>query len=211
MAAVMTGRLGLRIGITQRRLPATATSFTRDALDADWSTWFRTHWPGVAYVPVPNFEQPEEALAYVAVWGLNGFVFSGGEDPGSSPARDAVEAALLDHAVRHRLPLLGICRGMQVLHRYSGGALAEQPGHLGMMHGVQANGGLVQVNSWHRLTITELALGWRALAVAEDGTIEAMQHLNLPLLGLMWHPERVRGERDPSCAWIDSLFGLAPR
>lgn len=206
----MTGRSGLRIGITQRRLPATATSFARDALDADWSAWFSIRRPGVPYVPVPNFEQPDEALAYVAVWGLNGFVFSGGEDPGRSPARDAVEAALLGHAVRHRLPILGICRGMQVLHRYSGGVLAEQPGHLGVMHGVQANSGLVQVNSWHRLTIAEPAPGWRALAVAGDGTIEAMQHVNLPLLGLMWHPERVGGEREPSLPWIDSLFGLAP-
>ena len=207
MVTLVSATANLRIGITQRRMPSTETSFAKDALDANWNNWFTTRWPGLSYVPVPNFARADQALAFVGAWGLNGFVFSGGEDQGSSPERDMLEATLLEYAALHRMPILGVCRGMQVLHCRAGGGLTEHPGHAGGHHNVLIGPDLVQVNSWHHRTISQLAPGWRTLATADDGTIEAMQHRDLPWLGLMWHPERAGGDPEPCRRWIGSVFG----
>ena len=197
---------GLRIGITQRRVPASAHAMERDALDAAWSGWFTDHWPAANFLTIPNFPRPELALRHVQDWGVNALVLSGGEDIGSSPARDAVESALLDYACQHRLPVLGVCRGMQLLHTQAGGVLTPQPGHVGTPHRVSCGQQAMTVNSWHRFGITSLQPGWHALAVSENGGIEAMQHASLPWLGLMWHPERAQGNPAPMWRWIAAMF-----
>ncbi|MFS8085487.1 MAG: gamma-glutamyl-gamma-aminobutyrate hydrolase family protein, partial [Acidobacteriota bacterium] len=199
----------LRIGITQRRLPAGTASNERDALDAAWNDWFADHWPAASFLAIPNFSQPERAQRYIHCWGLNGLILAGGEDVGSSPVRDAMEMGLLDHARVSHLPILGICRGMQALHAHSGGTLVKQAGHVGKPHAVVGDRQSMMVNSWHSFAITSLQPGWRALAVANDGSIEAMQHVSLPWLGLMWHPERPAGDPEPMKRWIADLFSSA--
>jgi len=197
---------GLRIGITQRRVPAGVHVLTRDALDAAWSGWFTDHLPAANFLAIPNFARPESALRYVQDWGVNALVLSGGEDIGSSPVRDAVEADLLNHAREHRLPVLGVCRGTQMLQTHAGGALALRPGHVGTPHRVTCGEQVVTVNSWHRFVITSLQRGWHSLAVSEDGSIEAMRHCSLPWLGLMWHPERDQGNPTPMWQWIAAML-----
>jgi putative glutamine amidotransferase len=46
--------------------------------------------------------------------------------------------------------------------------------------------------------------GWTALAHAPDGHVEAMQHMHLPWLGMMWHPERPQGDVDAMWCWIEN-------
>lgn len=197
----------LRIGVTQRRIAASDRSFARDAIDVAWSEWFAACWPDSSFLTIPNFSEPNQVLAFIQDWGLNFLVLSGGEDVGSSPARDSVEAVLVAHARARRLPLLGVCRGMQLLHCLSGGVLHPQDGHLGQVHSVALADGSLFVNSWHRYAITELTKEWHPLAVAEDGTIEAMEHCSLPWLGLMWHPERPDGSPVRIWQWIRRMTG----
>ena len=201
---------GWRIGITQRRIAATSTSFARDALDADWSTWFAARGLAGAFVSIPNFADASHAARYAESWGLNLLLLSGGEDLGLSPERDATEDGLLAYARRTHMPVIGVCRGMQLLHARSGGLLLEDAGHVGYQHSVALATEVVHVNSWHRWVIKELAPGWQALATAHDGSIEAMQHERLPWLATMWHPERTDGQADMVWQWIDNLQGLRP-
>ena len=194
MVRMITRRL--KIAITQRQIDATADCCARDALDTDWSKWLEQYWPFAQFV----------AVRYVVDWDVDLLILSGGSDVGASPARDAVEQALLDHARLVSQPIIGVCRGMQFLHVADGGKLHRISEHVGCSHAVQSltQDDVETVNSWHQWGITELTPHWKALACAADGSVEAMQHTALPGLGLMWHPERSGGDLPQMWDWINN-------
>ncbi|MFI6935000.1 gamma-glutamyl-gamma-aminobutyrate hydrolase family protein [Streptomyces sp. NPDC050287] len=162
-------------------------------------------------------DAPEHAAATVAR--LDGLVIAGGPDVEPArygaeraprtgppaPARDAWELALIDAALAARVPLLGICRGMQLLNVALGGTLvqhidghAEVPGVFGR-HPVKPVPGTsyaevvpeeTSVPTFHHQSVDRLGAGLIVSAYAEDGTAEAVE---LPgphwVLGVQWHPE----------------------
>ncbi|WP_171113456.1 MULTISPECIES: gamma-glutamyl-gamma-aminobutyrate hydrolase family protein [unclassified Streptomyces] len=162
-------------------------------------------------------DAPEHAAATVSR--LDGLVIAGGPDVEPSrygaerdartgpPARerDAWELALIEAALGARVPLLGICRGMQLLNVALGGTLVQHlDGHAEVVgvfgrHGVKPvpgtlYAGLVpeetSVPTYHHQSVDRLGAGLVASAYAGDGTVEAVE---LPgehwVLGVQWHPE----------------------
>lgn len=122
------------------------------------------------------------------------------------PARDAAELALLKQFISARLPVLGICRGMQVLNVFLGGTLIQDlPGHStaggrDRLHHVRAIASPLDlwgreplVNSAHHQAVDRLGSGLQAVQWAPDGTVEAICHQSLPVWGVQWHPERLTG------------------
>lgn len=122
------------------------------------------------------------------------------------PERDAAELELIRRFCAAGKPILGICRGMQTINVAFGGTLRQDlPGHLGSdgrdrLHSVYTapsglgmlyGEGLVVVNSAHHQAVDRLGNGLRAVQWAMDGTIEAIEHTDLPILGVQWHPERL--------------------
>lgn len=198
-----------RVAVSQRRLPGSATSSARDALDAEWSDWFCTNAEWAQFVPMPNFSEPVRAMSWLADWEINALVLTGGEDIGSSPVRDELELGLLRLARAQGWPVLGVCRGMQMLHKESGGELIPIDGHVAHTHRVQTPLRVDVVNSWHRWGVRVLADGWQAMALAPDGSVEAMRHQHLPWLGLMWHPERQQGGVELTQPWVRQIFPIA--
>lgn len=121
-------------------------------------------------------------------------VLSGGNDIGECRDRDLTEAALLDYAQKYGLPVLGICRGMQMMGVWAGGHLAKVDGHVRSHHRLQifdqTAAWPLEVNSYHNWSLTECPEGFVVEARSEDGAIEAIRHAHLPWEGWMWHPER---------------------
>ncbi|MFF8600450.1 gamma-glutamyl-gamma-aminobutyrate hydrolase family protein [Streptomyces sp. NPDC015232] len=161
----------------------------------------------------------EPAAAAEAVARLDGLVVAGGADveparygaeadPRTGPPardRDSWELALIDAALAAGTPLLGICRGMQLLNVALGGTLVQHlDGHteaVGVMgrHPVTPVPGTryaavvperTEVPTYHHQCVDVLGKGLVASAHADDGTVEAVE---LPgpgwVLGVQWHPE----------------------
>lgn len=150
---------------------------------------------------------------------LNGVVFTGGGDVTPSyygaepetefdqtePERDAFEIALFKHAMERKIPILGICRGMQLIAVACGAKLKQHiENHSnGISHEVVIHcarlceicgADTAAVNSHHMQAVVEPGTesSLRVCACAKDGTIEAIMHKELPFcLGVQWHPERL--------------------
>lgn len=162
-------------------------------------------------------DAPEHAAATVAR--LDGLVIAGGPDvepvrygaerePRTGPPareRDAWELALIEAALAARLPLLGVCRGMQLLNVALGGTLVQHmEGHAEVVgvfgrHPVKPVPGTLYariapeettVPTYHHQAVDRLGNGLVPSAHAADGTVEAVE---LPgdhwVLGVQWHPE----------------------
>ena len=116
-------------------------------------------------------------------------ILSGGNDIGQYSARDATEAALLKYSEHQLLPLLGICRGMQMMADFAGTGLKEVSGHVRTTHNLRGEI-CGEANSFHNFSLADCPADYRVLAVSEDDQIEAISHIALPWEGWMWHPER---------------------
>lgn len=138
---------------------------------------------------------------------------------------DILQFQALEHAVARKLPVLGICKGMQLINVAFGGAITQNL-PTAAIHQYTAKdqyhdtdirkdcclyrlyGGEARVNSAHHQGVNRIGkdlipIQWCSL----DGCMEALMHRNLPILGLQWHPERLSGEETPlSGAGILSLL-----
>ena len=176
----------------------------------------------------------------------DGVLFSGGADldpahygrapePGLGlvdPGRDAFELALYRAACARDLPILGVCRGIQLVNVAEGGTLHQHLPALPAMiqHSQQnidgppfqrlrleeaslaaraAGAAAVMVNSFHHQGIEELAPGLRASGYTDDGLVEAIERVGGPwLLAVQWHPELTYADY-PDQRWPFRVFAEA--
>ncbi len=180
---------------------------SRDALAHDWYDFMEYAFKDVAWMPIPNIGT--NVVDYVKKWGVNSFIFSGGNDIGSSPARDETERSLLEYALKDKLPVFGVCRGLQFIHHYFGGSLSEcDPQiHVAKQHTVLLNDQIsktlgaakeYKVNSYHNFGIRGRDLDDRLqITAATDGEwVEGIEVIGSPIRAVMWHPERDKPYRE---------------
>ena len=222
------------IGITTRRREVKSSGGRGEA-----HTLQRTYTDAVVRaggVPLLLPPVPQQDVETV-VDRIDGLILSGGGDvdparyQGKTDAsmygidfdRDEFEMELVTQAARTRLPVLAICRGLQVVNVALGGSLIEDiPTELGSLdhtaighevfnghQHVRLDPGCrvsrvvgavdLQVNSIHHQAVRALAPGLRAVGWADDGVIEAIEHEDAewPLLAVQWHPEYLEGVDDP--------------
>ena len=137
----------------------------------------------------------------------------GQENRGSDsidPARDRAELALLDAFAAAGKPILGICRGHQVVNVWAGGTLiqdlsAKNAVHRRVdrdkVHWAHGESGVLRelygarfcVNSAHHQAVDAVGRDLEVTARSEDGVVEAMEHRTLPILTTQFHPERMTG------------------
>jgi putative glutamine amidotransferase len=138
-------------------------------------------------------------------------VLSGGNDIGEYPSRDSTERYLLGWADAERVPVLGICRGLQMMSVWAGADLNKQEGHVGTRHQLVVSGQRDEwpdnVNSYHNWSLASCPDGFEISARAEDNSIEAIKHITLPWEGWMWHPEREVSFVQQDVKRLKRLFG----
>jgi len=195
-------------------------------------------------VLIPNEYPPERLENLRGV--LQGILISGGGD--IDPAlyqvesdpyaknmvkeRDVLEKALVELAVRTDWPLLGICRGLQMLNIALGGTLFTDisrqyatlithnqpddvsPGQLvhevtiepASLLGNVVSNSVVMVNSRHHQAVKEIAAGLRVTAMASDGLIEGIEHPGLRFcLGVQWHPESLQQMEEQRAIFVSFI------
>ncbi|MBR51931.1 MAG: gamma-glutamyl-gamma-aminobutyrate hydrolase [Gammaproteobacteria bacterium] len=191
----------IKIGITQRVEKVESYNETRDSLDNRLVNWVSNN----NYFPIPipnnlveinlsNTSQPnlEKWLEDV---GIDALLLSGGNNIGDVLHRDLTEQYLLFWAQKYEKPLLGICRGMQMMGVFAGSNLIKIKGHTNTRHKLKTknffNNELpLSVNSFHDFALVDCPKGYEVIAESEDGSIEAIKHKTLKWEGWMWHPER---------------------
>ncbi len=165
---------------------------------------------------------------------VDGLLFSGGGDinPAEydgqahpeiykvSAERDAFELNLARLALRSTIPILGICRGLEILMVVSGGKLVPHiPDEFGdaIIHRAEQSRSAahpvkvvpktrlsvlfnrateVEIVSWHHQAVSKAPEGWQVAAQAPDGVIEALEHQHHPwAIAVQWHPELAPSDR----------------
>ena len=203
-------------------------------------------------VVIPSYDDDKALVSLLDR--LDGIVLSGGadidpdylgEEPlecvSINPRRDRQELTLVHLAVDRQIPVLGICRGIQVLTAALGGKLYQdikaQHDQPAIEHSQTIARGLpshqvkllkdsllygffkketLAVNSFHHQAVKEVPAGFRVTAVAPDGIIEGMESTAFrPILGVQWHPECFLLENDrtmmPIFQWLIEQASLYRR
>jgi putative glutamine amidotransferase len=178
------------IAITQRVAVIPQYGERRDCLDQAWARFVAAC--GLLPLAVPNV--PEVALSLFRNADVAGLLLTGGNDlaslGGDALERDTTENALMDAAEARGLPVLGVCRGMQVIQQRHGVPLVRVDGHVTPSQIIQIDSEPMEVNSYHRFAAYESRPPLEVWAVAADGVVKAVRHAARPTTGIMWHPER---------------------
>lgn len=202
------------VAVTQRVDKVNDRDEIREGLDQRLVQWLVES--GFLPVAVPNGLLAEDKSSEIKLenWmcAVNpaALVLSGGNDIGESLARDATERYLLSWAEKKQMPVLGICRGLQMMAVWGGSHLVRKSGHVGHTHKLLTDGNHgvwpEMVNSYHNWGLITCPDGFQVAGRAEDGSIEAIAHKIMPWEGWMWHPERDSPFCSTATQRLQSLF-----
>jgi putative glutamine amidotransferase len=189
-----------KIALTQRLIKNNSYYEIREALDINWG----------ALIQAADFEPLVLPLKYdFQKLHFDGVILTGGNDlyivsnDETDKLRDDFEKSLLDFCISKQIPILGICRGMQLINTYFGGSIQKVERHAGCSH-LLSDGR--EVNSYHGFAIDAPGDALEALAKSGDGTIEIMRHKSYKIYAQMYHPERYDPFHEYDLQFLRSYF-----
>jgi putative glutamine amidotransferase len=188
-----------KIGISCRVTNAINYDEKRDSISHDWIIFFNK----LNFSPILIPNKITHIDSFLDEIKIDGIILSGGDNIGDFSERDFTENKLIKYSMEKKLPMLGVCRGMQILNRFFGGDHEENSlqTHVKTHHNISLidkkfnldNSETISVNSFHNNLITSknLAKCLTSFAISQsDGYVEGFFHDSLPIMGVMWHPER---------------------
>ena len=194
---------------------------------------------------LPMLDDPSILNHYVET--IDGLILSGGHDVAPLcygeqplqklgqilPERDTYDKMLIDRALEKKMPILGICRGMQIMNVALGGSLYQDLTYIPnceLRHDQYSDPSMatheieidtesklydivkekrIQTNSFHHLAVKKLAPDFEVVARADDGVVEAVEHKDYPfVLGLQWHPEMMALTNDHMMKIFKAFVGV---
>lgn len=189
-----------KLGISLRIAKNEKYDEKRDVLSHDWPVLLEK----LGFLPIYIPNTLEDIEKFLSESNINCILLSGGDDIGEFPERDSCEKQIITYAIKNDIPIFGVCRGMQILNEYFHGKIEKNnnSNHVKKNHQVKIvnnflqkylENGKIIVNSFHNNIITKnnLSNELKPFAIFEDDqTIEGFVHEKLPIMGVMWHPER---------------------
>lgn len=117
---------------------------------------------------------------------------------------DEIDKIIIEYALKHKKPMLGICRGHQAINVFMGGSLIQDIGtiHQNVRHNIKTVKNdilpfdeIVNINSFHHQIIKDLAPDLIEVGKSEDGYNECFVSYKYPIISCQWHPERLMDEK----------------
>lgn len=122
---------------------------------------------------------------------IKGIILSGGPNVNKNSLRYKIQKQLTNISKNKKIPLLGICHGLQFINCLEGGSLKKINNHVQIDHKIKSNDDYpLKVNSYHQYGIKKLGRNFEIIAYSQDNQIEAIKNKKYNWLGWMWHPER---------------------
>ncbi|MEK7524322.1 MAG: gamma-glutamyl-gamma-aminobutyrate hydrolase family protein [Patescibacteria group bacterium] len=198
------------IAITQRVTIDPKTGERRDALDQNWMSFFEK----IDATPllIPNMLQNPEK--FLKLWDVAGIILSGGNDlthllkaKDPAPERDKTEKILIEYGLSKKIPMVGVCRGMEMLGHYFGMRISPVNGHCATRHHIKMGATSRSVNSFHDYGIlTDDVQKPFHIKASCGNVVEAFEHEKLPIVGIMWHPEREKPSSLADLRFFKKIF-----
>ena len=180
----------LENGVIQRVEFIESYKERRDCLDQKWAELVQ-ECNAIPLILPNNLDAVKALLQQVKI---DGIILTGGNDlvayGGTAVERDELEEYLIEYAMKLDCPLLGVCRGMQMIQNYFNVPLYRINGHVAVKHEITMSDQNMMKNSYHGFGTKETSSELLVMAVAEDGVIEAVKYCTMRIYGMMWHPER---------------------
>tara|TARA_Y100000590_G_scaffold213372_1_gene241798 strand:+ start:65199 stop:65807 length:609 start_codon:yes stop_codon:yes gene_type:complete len=183
-----------KIIITQRIDKVGKFNELRDNLDLRLSNMFDKL--GMFPFVIPN--NLKNTKNFINKINPDGIILSSGGDPKKKDLRRKTENLLINYSLKKNIPLLGLCRGAQVLNLYFGGNIFKIKNHVRKINKIKGKlikeNKNISVNCYHDYGIKFNSLGkdLEVLAYTNDNIIECFKHKKKKILGIMWHPERFK-------------------
>ena len=223
------------VGVSLRVITTDDHRGPRDAINHNWHKLFSQY--NILPVLIPN--QPDLVASLLKDIPFSALLLIGGNNVGPvdeyersihiddvSKERDATEYAIIEYALRYHKPILGVCRGMQILNAYFDGHIIRNlkdvnlasRSHVGVTHDFDIVDAEYQsylgeksanTNSFHSNAVPESTLSAELLpfAIARDGIVEGVYHPDCPMIGIQWHPERADSAENIDRMLIEKWLG----
>lgn len=196
-----------------RSAKAVGYSEIRDAIARDWYPFLANLGLENDWILLPNLG--DDTVPYAIRWGVDALILSGGDNMGNDFQRDKSEFALLNYCIEKQFPVLGVCRGAQLILHYFGGQVVptDPMNHRATRHEVKITASLPwwhgpysgNVNSYHTNKLAyPLPDELSSFATAGE-ECEGVMHKSFNIVGIMWHPEREVSLSDfdrKLCRWL---------